>query len=73
MGSGALYYILSFTKIGSGIQMLKGGTHRQQGDLISLLLSFQNKESVLMKKTRKPSAMITGLQADAMTYPAVRS
>jgi hypothetical protein len=41
--------IPSFIKSGSGIQKLKGGiyvqTHRQQGDLIRLLLFFQNKES----------------------------
>jgi hypothetical protein len=28
MGSGAMIYILSFTKIGSGIQMLMTGIHR---------------------------------------------
>jgi hypothetical protein len=42
MGSGAMIYILSFIKIGSGIQKLMGGrdsqTHRQHGDLISQLL-----------------------------------
>jgi hypothetical protein len=41
MGSGAVIYIPSFIKIGSGIQKLIGGlqkhTHRQQRDLISLL------------------------------------
>jgi predicted ABC-type transport system involved in lysophospholipase L1 biosynthesis ATPase subunit len=41
MGAGAVI------KIGSGIQKLIGGIHRQQGDLISLLLFFQNKESGL--------------------------
>jgi hypothetical protein len=47
MGAGAMIYIPSFMKIGSGIQKLLGGTqtHRQQGDLISLLLFFHNKES----------------------------
>jgi hypothetical protein len=46
MGSGAMIYeyIPSFIKIGSGIQKLLGGihkqTHRQQGDLISPLLFF---------------------------------
>jgi hypothetical protein len=43
-----MIYIPSFIKIGSGIQRLLGGTdtkaHRQQGDLISLLLFFQNKQ-----------------------------
>jgi hypothetical protein len=43
MGSGAMIYIPNFIKIGSGIQKLMGGymyrhAHRQQGDLISLLL-----------------------------------
>jgi hypothetical protein len=44
-------YVPSFIKIGSGIQKLIGGTdaqthtNRQEGDLISLLLFFQNKES----------------------------
>jgi hypothetical protein len=51
MGSGAMIYIATFRKIGSGIQKLIGGiyvqTHRQQGDLISLLLFFQYKESRL--------------------------
>jgi hypothetical protein len=48
MGSGAMISVSSFIKIGSGIQNLIGGdtqTHRQQGDLISLLLAFQNRES----------------------------
>jgi hypothetical protein len=42
MGSGAMTYIPSFIKIGSGIQKLMWGrgftdTHRQHGDLIRLL------------------------------------
>jgi hypothetical protein len=39
MGSGAMIYIPSFIKIGSGIQKLigGGGIHRQEGDRISLL------------------------------------
>jgi hypothetical protein len=48
MGSGAMIYIPSLIKIGSGIQKLMRGvsqTHRQHGDFISLLLFFQNKES----------------------------
>jgi hypothetical protein len=42
MGSGAMIYILSFIKIGSGIQKLMGDTqtHRHHGDLISLFLFF---------------------------------
>jgi hypothetical protein len=43
-------YVPNCIKIGSGIQKLIGGdtqthTHKQQGDLISLFLFFQNKES----------------------------
>jgi hypothetical protein len=45
MGSDAKINIPSFIKIGSGIQKLIGGTHRQHGNLISPLLFFQNKES----------------------------
>jgi hypothetical protein len=49
MGSGAVIYIPSFIKIGSGIQKLIGGihrhtnihAHRQQRDLISLLYFFK--------------------------------
>jgi hypothetical protein len=40
MGSGSMIYIPSFIKIGSGIQKLIGGIHRQHGDLISLLSFF---------------------------------
>jgi hypothetical protein len=55
MGSGVMTYIPSLIKIGSGIQKLIGGdsqTHRQHGDLIRLLLFFQNKESRLKKEIR---------------------
>jgi hypothetical protein len=47
MGSGAVIYVLSFMKIGSGVQKLIGEdkhtrtrahTHGQQRDLISLLI-----------------------------------
>jgi hypothetical protein len=48
MGSGAMIYIPSFIKIGSGILKLTGGIHRQHGDPISLLLFFQNNESRLI-------------------------
>jgi hypothetical protein len=41
MGSGAVIYVPSSIKIGSGIQKLIGGTHRQQRDLISLLYFFK--------------------------------
>jgi hypothetical protein len=43
MGSGAMIYIPSFIKTGSGIQKLIGGdsqTHREHDDLISLLLLY---------------------------------
>jgi hypothetical protein len=48
-GSGAMICISSFIKIGLGIQKFMGDlqTHRQHGDLISLLLFFLNKESGL--------------------------
>jgi hypothetical protein len=53
MGSYGIH-ILSFIKIGSSIQrVLEGDTcgdtqkHKQQGDLISLLLFFKGKESLL--------------------------
>jgi hypothetical protein len=50
MGSGAMIYIPNFIKIGSAIQKFIRGetqTHRQHGDLISLLLFFQNMKSRL--------------------------
>jgi hypothetical protein len=48
MSSGAMIYIPSFQKTGSGIQKLIGGyTDTQQGDLLSLFSFFQNKESEL--------------------------
>jgi hypothetical protein len=55
MGSGALIYVTSFIKIGSGIQKLIGGgirrhthihTQRQQRDLISLLYFFKIRKVV---------------------------
>jgi hypothetical protein len=44
MGSGAIIYIPSFIKIGSGIRKLIVvlQTHKQYGDLISLFLFLQN-------------------------------
>jgi hypothetical protein len=36
MGSGAVVHVPSVIKIGSGVQKLIGGIHRQQRDLISL-------------------------------------
>jgi hypothetical protein len=46
MGSGAMIYVRSFIKIGSGIQKLiwegvHRHSHRQQGDIISLLYFFK--------------------------------
>jgi hypothetical protein len=41
MGSGAVIYVPSFIKIGSGVQKLIGRIHRQQGDVISLLYLFK--------------------------------
>jgi hypothetical protein len=51
MGSDAMIYTTSLIKNGSGIQKLRWGkgytAHRQQGDLISILSFYQNKESRL--------------------------
>jgi hypothetical protein len=47
MGSGAMIYILSFIKTSSGIRKFMGEdtqTHRQHGNIISLLLIFKDKE-----------------------------
>jgi hypothetical protein len=46
MGSVAMIYIQRFIKIGSIIRKLLRGIHRhsQHGDLVRLLLLFQNKE-----------------------------
>jgi hypothetical protein len=45
MGSGTMIYIPSSIKIGSDFQKLfRGMIHRQRGDLISLLLFFQNNQ-----------------------------
>jgi hypothetical protein len=46
MGSGATIYTPSFLKTGSGIQkLIEGGsqTHKQHGDLISLISFFFSK------------------------------
>jgi hypothetical protein len=57
MGSGAMIHIPSFIKTGSGNRKLigGGGDHKQQGDLISLLLFFQNKEIRLKFTTSRPT------------------
>jgi hypothetical protein len=52
MGSGALIQIPSFIKTDSGIEKLNVGdtqAHKHDGDPLSLLLFFQNKESRLKK------------------------
>jgi hypothetical protein len=52
--SGGMIYIASFIHIGSGVKLL-GVIHiqmhryRHQGDLISLILFFQNRESSLKR------------------------
>jgi hypothetical protein len=53
MGSGAVIYIQSFIKIGSGVQKLIRGdtqthTHGQQRDLISLLYFFKIMKEILV-------------------------
>jgi hypothetical protein len=47
MGSDAILYIPNLMKIGSGIQKLIRGIHRQHDHRISLHLFFQNKENWL--------------------------
>jgi hypothetical protein len=48
MGSGAVIYVPSFIKIGSGIRKLTGGggggAHKKQGYNKNQLLFFKNKE-----------------------------
>jgi hypothetical protein len=68
MGSGAMICILIFIKIGSGVQSWYGGihihrhtdTHRQQGDLISLLLFFK-----ITLRTRDHTGLCCGLEIPA--------
>jgi hypothetical protein len=52
MGSGGMLFVPSFIKIGSGVQKLiwEGYAHRQEGDLISLLLFLQYMEGRLKMK-----------------------
>jgi hypothetical protein len=57
IGSGVIIYVPSFIKTGSGIQKLLGvdsQRHRQEGDLIGLLLFFKKKESRLKMKHCPP-------------------
>jgi hypothetical protein len=56
-----MIFIPSFIKIGSGIQKLTWGdtqTHRQHGDVISLLSAFQNKYSRLIIKKKREGEII---------------
>jgi hypothetical protein len=56
MGSGAMIYVPSFIKIGSGIHKLMGGggRYRQNGHLISLLLFFESKKSRFDSRQGQP-------------------
>jgi hypothetical protein len=66
MGSGAMIYIPSFKKIGSGNQKLMGWdsqTHRQHGDLISLFSFSQTKENRLTIKERRLTIQFTDIFA----------
>jgi hypothetical protein len=57
ISSGVMRYIQSYIKIGSGIQKLIRGIHkihRQHGDIISLLLLFQNMKSMLKMRVQFP-------------------
>jgi hypothetical protein len=51
MGSGAVICVPNFTKADAGIRKLLEGihiqTHRQQGDIISLLLIFSSMRKIL--------------------------
>jgi hypothetical protein len=72
--SGAMIYIPSFIKIGSGIRKLFGWdtqTHRQHGDRISLLLFFRNKESRL--KTQISLSFFSMGTTQRQPLPCLRS
>jgi hypothetical protein len=65
-GTGAMIMVPSFIKIGSDIQKLLVGYHRQHGNLMSLLQFFLNMESKRKKKptklrSRSPEADYTDL------------
>jgi hypothetical protein len=73
MGSGDTIYIPSFRKIGSGIQEpLReggGGIHKQQGDLLSLLLFFRSKESRLKRDITLPlNSSLKFIESDHVFY-----
>jgi hypothetical protein len=73
--SGAMIYIPSFIKTGSGIQKLlwAGYIHRQQSEFISLLLFFNNKESRLKyfykHRELKLNSVAFSLQANYTDQP----
>jgi hypothetical protein len=69
MALGGIIHISSFVKISSDLQLLEGihtdrHTHRQQGDLISLLLFFQNKASTLNIQTSRENHGCVSLVMD---------
>jgi hypothetical protein len=68
MGSGVMIYIPSSIKIGSGIQNLIGSILRKDGDCISLVLFFQNKESTLKRITMTQNLMLL-LEAPIFWFP----
>jgi hypothetical protein len=58
IGSGAVIYTPSFINIGSAIQKLIWGEHRQHGDRIKLLLFLQNKDVAVCLLTAYVTAQI---------------
>jgi hypothetical protein len=53
MGSGAMIYIPSFIKISSSIQnFIEEDSQTHNGELINLILFFQNKGSCLKRRVR---------------------
>jgi hypothetical protein len=62
MGSGVIIHTPGCLKTTSDIQMLIGGMHRQHGDLISLLLFLQNRESRLKIINKTIMKIVTPLR-----------
>jgi hypothetical protein len=60
MGLGVMIYIPSFIKIGSGIQKLIVGIHRQHGDLISVLGEIWKEIVVVCFHSLKPYIHLNG-------------
>jgi FPC/CPF motif-containing protein YcgG len=80
MGSGALIYIPSFMMTGSAIlKLIRLDTHtyietqRQQGDFISLVLFFKNKESRLTTQRYTVSQIPLMLHQQIVAYLATLS